>query len=379
MVACASLLAGVVVGGGGGQLVTGTLIPTPYCAGSEPAGASTPETRETREQLERAAGQGIVVRMEDRATPELVRAAGRGTIGGVVLFPPEGTAPAQLAIELAKLRRAALLGGVPAPIASIDQEGGIVKRLPALAPRTSPYEIGQGDDRSAARREGSATGADLAELGIDVNLAPVLDVPSSESQFMAPRAFGASREQVARLGVAFATAMQRRGVAATAKHFPGLGRAPLNTDFSPTSVAGSRAALRADLRPFVHAIDAGVRLVMVSSAVYPSLGSDMPAVLSPEIATGLLRDRLGFRGVSISDDLLAPALGYQGPGAAAQAGIAAKSAGMDLLLFARRDVGNVAAALARAARADRLDAQVLVDSCERIVELKGQVAATARP
>ena len=357
--ACLSALAGAVVGSDGGP-VAGTLIPTPYCETGGSAG------------LERAAGQGVVVRMEERATPELLRAARDGSIGGVVLFPPEGTPGERLARELARLRRAALLGGAPPPIASIDQEGGIVERLPALAPQVSPYAIGLSDDRSAARLEGSATGIQLAKLGIDVNLAPVLDVPSSGDQFMAPRAFGDSPEQVSRLGVAFAVAMQRHGVAATAKHFPGLGQAALNTDFAPTVVEASRGALRADLRPFADAADAGVRLVMVSSAAYPALGSDGPAVLSPEVVSGLLRGRLGFQGAVVSDDLLTPALSEAGT--PVQVALAAKAAGVDLLLFARRDVGDIAGALAGAADSGRLDPEALRSSCERVVALKDELS-----
>jgi beta-N-acetylhexosaminidase len=359
VVACVAAVTGAAVGGRGGEPVRGTALPSSYCQALSEAG------------LRRGAGQGVVVRMEGAVTPALLRAARSGAIGGVVLFPPPGTDPAGLASEIARLRRAAERGGVPQPIVSIDQEGGIVKRLPELAPGAAPPEIATGG-RAGALREGTATGADLRDLGIDVDLAPVLDVPLSSTQFMAPRAFGSDPAEVSDLGVEFALGLQAEGVAATAKHFPGLGRAPLNTDLSPTVVEAPAAELLRDARPFADAARAGVRLMMLSSASYPELGSPGPAVLEPGIVEGLLREELGFAGVTTSDDLLAPALGGGSP---AEVAAQAKGAGIDLLLFARSDVGDIAGELARAAGEGGIDRATIVASCERIVALKDELAA----
>jgi beta-N-acetylhexosaminidase len=319
-------------------------------------------------QLALVAGQSVVVRMEDQATDRLRDAARDGTIGGVILFPPTDIAGERLASELDELQKAARAGDNPPLLITIDQEGGAVERIPALPPQISPFTIAQNDDRSAATLEGRATGFQLRELGINVNLAPVLDVPSSDQQFMAPRAFGSTPEQVSRLGLAFAAGQRREAVAATAKHFPGLGTAIDNTDFAPTTVAASRRQLQRDLAPFRAAVEEGIDLVMVASASYPALGSRRPAVLAPGIATGLLREGMGYEGVTISDDLLAPGISASYP--PRQAALLASRAGVDLLLFAADHVGAVAAGLAADVRAGSLDEARLRESCTRVVALK---------
>ena len=196
----------------------------------------------------RVAGQSVMVRMEGRATDDLPHASARaGEIGGVVLFPPSDIAGERLAAELKRLQTAAREGNPRLPVA-IDQEGGIVERLPALPPQLSPYTIAQNDDRQAALLEGRATGFQLREIGIDVNLAPVLDVPLTEDQFMAPRAFGSTAQQVERLGLAFATGQRREAVAATAKHFPAsAGRSRTRTSHRRPSRHHGRACGRTSL------------------------------------------------------------------------------------------------------------------------------------
>ena len=325
-----------------------------------------------QQAVDRVAGQGVMVRMEGRATPALLAQARKGEIGGVVLFPPAEIAGERLADELGRLQAAAAAGNNPRLLVAIDQEGGIVERLPALPPQLSPYTIAQNDDRDAAVLEGRATGFQLRELGIDVNLAPVLDVPVSDAQFMAPRAFGSNPAQVSRLGLAFASGQRRESVAATAKHFPGLGRAAENTDLAPTAIATSRTGLRSDLAPFRAAIEQGIELIMLSSAAYPGLGSREPAVLAPEIATALLRDDLGFTGVTISDDLLAPGISTEYP--RREAAARASAAGVDVQLFAAEDAPGIASGLAAATGTGELDEQELRASCARVVDLKERLA-----
>ena len=320
----------------------------------------------------RVAGQGVMVRMEGRATPELLRQARTGEIGGVILFPPSDIAGERLAAELKRLQRAAAAGTNPRLLVAIDQEGGAVERLPALPPQVSPYTLAQNDDRQAAALEGRATGFQLRELGIDVNLAPVLDVPVSGDHFMTPRAFGVDPAQVSRLGIAFASGQRQEGVAATAKHFPGLGRAAENTDFAPTVIATSRAGMEGDLEPFRAAMAQQIDLVMLSSAIYPRLGSRQPAVLAPQVVSGLLREELGFAGVTISDDLLAPAIAAEHP--RREAAVLAAAAGVDVLLFAAENAPGIAAGLAAAANDGELDAPALRSSCGRVVALKERLA-----
>jgi beta-N-acetylhexosaminidase len=360
VVAATALIGGAVVGASAGGDDEGTAAVPGYC---DPT--VTPS-------VDLVAGQTVMVRMEAQATDELLDQARRGEIGGIVLFPPSDIAGDRLADEIKRVQSAAADGGNPRLLVAIDQEGGIVERLPALPPQLSPFTIAENNDRQAARLEGEATGFQLRELGIDVDLAPVLDVPATPEQFMAPRAFGSDPRQVADLGLAFASGLRREAVAATAKHFPGLGRAVENTDFAPTEVTASRAELRSDLRPFEEAIQREIELIMLSSASYPPLRSPGPAVLSPTVATGLLRDRLGFRGVAISDDLLAP--GISARFSPSQAAARASAAGVDVLLFAARDVTGIARRLTAGAQAGRLDEEALRASCNRVVALKDRLA-----
>src|SRR3954464_12801226 len=192
-------------------------------------------------------------------------------------------------------------GGPPPPplLIAIDQEGGGVKRLPG-PPEEAPSQM-----RSAAVAfaSGRATGRYLHGLGIGVDLAPVLDVPVSPYAFIYARAFSTDPATVSANGVAFAQGLGNGGVAGTVKHFPGLGRLGRSTDYGSGKVAASRTALAArDLAPFRAAIAGGVPLVMVGTAVYPAYDR-VPAACSPAIVNGLLRGTLGFRGVTMSDDL----------------------------------------------------------------------------
>ncbi len=326
--------------------------------------------------LARMAGQRVMVRMEARATRRLMRQARSGAIGGVILFPPPDVSGERLAAAIDAMQRAARAGGNPPLLVAIDQEGGIVERLPALPPQLSPFTLAQINRPASARLEGRATGFQLTEIGINVNLAPVLDVPSSAGQFMAPRAFGSTPDKVARLALAFAQGQRNEALASTAKHFPGLGRAIENTDFAPTTIDAPRSALMADIQPFTAAVDAGIELVMLSSASYPRLGGDgMPAVLSPTIVTELLRVQLGFTGVTISDDLLAPAIALVG--SRARTVVRAAAAGTDILLFAARAPEGVAGVLARALAAGALTEEAMRGSCARILDLKAAFAAGA--
>jgi beta-N-acetylhexosaminidase len=321
-------------------------------------------------------GQMLIVRMEDSATGELLQRAASGEIGGVIMFPSDGADPERLGDEVRKVRRASVHGeGEPALVA-IDQEGGDVERLPGLPPDRSPPALALDGVRAAAA-EGRATGAALRDLGIDVDLAPVLDVPADDGAFIASRAFSADPAEVATLGTAFGLGLQDEGVAATAKHFPGLGLASENTDLTPSSIDASRAELEPGLEPFLAAIDAGVDLVMVSNATYPALDPDHPASQSRRIVDGLLRGRLGYDGVVITDDIGAGALTGAGidEGAAA---VGAAKAGADLILTALTDGATAYEALRAAVHDGALSRARLVESCARTFALRQRLRSVFR-
>ena len=291
--------------------------------------------------------------------PALLRAIRRGQAAGVIFFTGNISSPAQLAAVSRELQQADASKRNPlrAPLLLMtDQEGGAVRRLPG-PPDLSEKQVGLAADPAAqARLAGTGAAANLRGAGLNVNLAPVLDVYAAAGNFIDQyeRSYSGHPGQVAALGADFIRAQQRGGVAAAAKHFPGLGRAARNqdTDLRPVTLPVPAAALRrVDERPYRAAIAARVRLVMVSWAVYPALDPSRPAGLSPRVVQGELRQRLGFRGVTITDALEAGALRRYGP--VARRGQLAAGAGMDLLLCSGHSVGEGQRAVAGLARAYR--------------------------
>jgi beta-N-acetylhexosaminidase len=224
-----------------------------------------------------------------------------------------------------------------------DQEGGQVRRLSG-APVLSEKQIGQSAHPAAAvKAAGSGAAANLRSVGMNVNLAPVLDVYRQAGDFIDQfgRSYSNHAHTVSWLGEDFIKAQQHAGVAATAKHFPGLGAATRSqdTDAGPVTLNLSAATIRAiDEAPYRAAIAAGVKLVMVSWAVYPALDRKNPAGLSPAIVGGELRTRLGFKGVTITDALEAGAL--RAFGTFGHRAVLAAGAGMDLVLCSEGSVGE---------------------------------------
>jgi beta-N-acetylhexosaminidase len=296
----------------------------------------------------------------------------------VIFFADNIASRSQLHAVAAQLDAAAEASPVKAPLLLMtDQEGGEVRRLPG-APVPSAKQIGaSAHPVSAARAAGRAAAKNLLAAGLDVNLAPVLDVYRAAGNFIDEfgRSFGMDPAVVGRLGAAFLHAEQAAGVASTAKHFPGLGAATRSqdTDARPVTLRLSRHAIRTvDERPYASAIAAGVKLVMLSWARYPALSGQRPAGLSKAIVQGELRRRLGFKGVTITDALEAGALrGYGGTGARA---VKAARAGMDLVLCASGDPaqgGAAVDALASAFKQGRLGATAFARAANRVLALRG--------
>jgi beta-N-acetylhexosaminidase len=286
--------------------------------------------------LRQLAGERIVVGLRGTAVgPRLRRAIAAGRIAGVVLFAenlPSRTAGRKLIRTLQRVRRPP---GLRDPLlVMVDQEGGLVKRVGG-APSASAAKMGTRGPAFSAR-QGRMTAANLRGLGINVNLAPVLDVARPGRVIAATeRGFGSTAARVSATATPFARALQAGGVAATGKHFPGFGAARENTDFAVERIGLSKSELRrVDERPYEAFAAAGGDLVMLSTAVYPAFSSQ-PAAFTRAIATGELRDRLGFRGVSITDALETPAVDHFG--GPVRGGLAAAGAGADLLLFTHLD------------------------------------------
>jgi beta-N-acetylhexosaminidase len=310
---------------------------------------------------------GALYHPPSRAFLDRVRS---GRMTGVLLMG-HWRSTAQIAAATRQLQQAACRAGEPLLVAT-DQEGGRVRRLPWAAPSVAPAAIGSPE---RAEDEAAAAAAALRRAGVDVDLAPVADTPSGHS-FLGERAFSRSPAVVGRLATAFVDGLQLSGIAATAKHFPGLGAARTSTDEGPVTVRADAAALRRGLRPFRRAVDAHVRLVMVSSASYPALDrSGLPAVYSRTIVEGLLRGNLGFDGVIVTDALDAPAAAR-----ISHPATHAIAAGTDLLLYTSEAASERgwATLVADARKYPRLRGR-LAESADRIAALKDWLAGAGGP
>lgn len=257
-------------------------------------------------QVENQVGSHLLVGFQGVTLDEELRTIIREfRIGGVVLFKRNIESAEQLHTLLEESQCYALETlGRPLWVA-IDQEGGLVQRLiPPFTHLPSARELAsQGPE--AVRRWSRKAALDLRALGIQNNLAPVLDVlPEGNKHFMDTRCLGSDPRLVAELGKLWIQGLQNHGVSATAKHYPGLGQAESDPHhYAPVIQWRDNDAMERDLLPFREAVHAGVHCVMTSHALYPHLDADWPATLSPAINHTWLRQRLGFQGVLLSDDM----------------------------------------------------------------------------
>lgn len=324
------------------------------------------------------AGQRIISSYPGLTPPaKLLDDITAGNTAGVIFFGENISSPTQIAGVVAQLRQAAANSPIRVPLLLMtDQEGGLVRRLPG-APAMSAKQIGQSaDPAGAATAAGTGAGQNLAGVGMNVNLAPVLDVYYTTGNFIDQfqRSYSNNPNVAASCGRAFIAAQQATGVAATAKHFPGLGSATKNqnTDTGPVTLTTSLSKLRhTDEVPYPLAVAAGVKLVMLSWAIYTALDPHLPAGMSPTVIGRELRSRNGYTGVTITDALEAGALNAFG--STAQRAIAAAGAGMDLILCSARDLTQAettTAALATALGNSQLDPVAFNDAVNRVTALR---------
>jgi beta-N-acetylhexosaminidase len=328
------------------------------------------------------AGQRVIFSYPGLTPPaSLLDQISAGEAGGVIFFGENITSLAQIAAVVAQLKEAHDASPVRSPLLLMtDQEGGIVRRLPG-EPVLSEKQIGESaDPAEEAAQAGNGAGENLAGVGMNLNLAPVLDVYRQAGNFDDEfgRSYSMDPDVCAECGAAFVTAQQPLRIAATAKHFPGLGAATVdqNTDLGPVTLDVPLSDLRSiDEVPFRAAIAAGVRLVMTSWAVYPALDPELPSGLSPTIVGDELRRRLRFRGVTITDALEAGAIAAFG--SPAQCSVLAARAGMDVLLCSARDVSegqDTVAALADALQHRALDPGHFDIALRRVLALRDSLA-----
>jgi beta-N-acetylhexosaminidase len=328
--------------------------------------------------LRRLADAILIPPFPGHDAPPWVLGALGGGLAGVTLFGPNVESPAQLSALTAALR-----GATAAPVIAIDEEGGDVTRIAHR--RGSPYPgnaaLGAIDDPALTEAVYAALGADLAELGVSLNLAPAVDVNSAaDNPVIGTRSFGSDTALVARHAAAAVTGLQSAGIAACAKHFPGHGSTQLDTHHVLATVEASPGLLRErDLPPFAAAIAAGVRAIMPGHLRVPELTGDLPASLSPAALTGLLRGELGFTGVIVSDGLEMRAVRdvYGIP----EAAVLAVLAGTDLLCLGRDQdqqmYASVREALIEAVRSGRMAGERLEQAAARVAELRSWTSAAA--
>ena len=331
---------------------------------------------------QQAAGQRVIFSYPGLTPPSsLLQQIRDGEAAGVIFFKENISSKAQIAAVAQQLREAQAQSPVSAPLLlMVDQEGGLVRRLPG-EPTMSAKQVGQSADPvAAAESAGTGAGQNLASVDMNVNLAPVLDVFYTSGNFIdsSQRSFSSSASTVAACGSAFIAAQQATGVAATAKHFPGLGAATKsqNTDLGPVTLKVSLATLRAkDEAPYPAAIQAGVKLVMLSWATYTALDRRRPAGLSATVVQNELRSRLGYQGVTVTDALEAG--GLKAFGSTGQRAVTAASAGMDLILSAARSVvegQSATTALASALDSRKLDATTFNAALDRVTALRNSLS-----
>jgi beta-N-acetylhexosaminidase len=328
------------------------------------------------------AGQRVIFSYSGTTVPtSLLNQISAGEAAGVIFFGGNISSDSQIASAIDQLVAANAESPVQAPLLLMtDQEGGEVRRLSG-APTMSEKEIGESSNPTAeATSAGTGAGQNLAGVGMNVNLAPVLDVYRTAGDFddQYQRSYSTDPTVCGECGAAFITAQQKTGVAATGKHFPGLGAATASedTDDVPVTLNVSLSDLRnIDELPYTYAISAGVKLVMVSWAIYPALDANFPAGLSSTIVQGELRSRLGFTGVTITDALEAGAL--ENFGSDPVRAVSAAQAGMDLILCSAQSVSQgqgVVSQLAESLQNGELDASDFNAAVSRITTLRNSLA-----
>ncbi|WP_231633111.1 beta-N-acetylhexosaminidase [Numidum massiliense] len=297
-------------------------------------------------------------------------------VGGIILFARNIGTPSDVLRLTSDLQAVAKQTAQPNPLLiAIDQENGAVRRLgkgPTLFPGN--MLLGAIDEPEATRAVARATGAELKALGINMNLAPVLDVNNNpHNPVIGVRAFGEDPEKVSTHGTAAIAGYREAGVLATAKHFPGHGDTHTDSHLALPTIAHDLERLeRVEFVPFKRGIQAGVECVMVAHVYFPALepGKDVPATLSRAVVTGLLREKMGFSGVVTTDCLEMKAIS-EGIGTA-EGALRALKAGCDILMVSHTAHEQKAAIerIVQAVEQGELAEEILDAAVARVLNMK---------
>src|SRR3954467_638067 len=363
-VAFVALVVGIAVGAGGDSGSPGALpakVKPPQHAVAKARGLS----------LERQIGEVLMIAFHGTTPPGYVqRALRQGRAGGVILFRANVPSPAVTRALTRRLQRS----GRHSVLIATDQEGGSIRILPWAAPVPSQ---GATPTLVEAKRQATQAAKDLTAAGVNVTLAPVADVGGPGS-VMSGRAFPGGSADVSALTSAAVSGYRGTKVAATLKHFPGLGEAGTNTDDGPVSISSPRAALATrDLAPFQAGIKAGAPLVMASHAVYTGLDPKNIASQSKPILTTLLRRDLGFEGVVITDSMEAAAVLRRS--SLELAALRSVAAGADMLLLTGPgSFPRVYRQLLAGAKQSEKFRSRIAEAAARVIALKRSLGLTGR-
>ncbi len=299
-------------------------------------------------------------------------------LGGVILFRENVVSTEQSARLVSDYQDAAEKFGL---LVTIDQEGGIITRLQSGTDMPGSMAIGATRSPEVAYNAGNAIGEELASLGINMNLAPVMDVNNNpDNPVIGVRSFGEDPELVADMGIAYTKGLQAAGVAATAKHFPGHGDTAVDSHLGLPKVPHDKERLKEiELYPFQKGMEEGIDAIMTAHVTFPEIDGTkavsrktgkeiaIPATLSYKVLTELMREEMGYEGVITTDAMNMKAIAdHFGP---VDAAISAVKAGTDIILM---PVGleEVAAGLLRAVKTGEISEERVEESVGRILTLK---------
>jgi beta-N-acetylhexosaminidase len=381
-----ALIAGLMASActGGGKKPTPP-VSTPPVAETPPKPAEQPAARTVdwwmqQLSLEEKVGQLFWFGLPEAATtPEAEQLVKEGKAGGFIFFARQGNDPEQLRKMTGRLQALAAERERPTPglVISVDHEGGIVQRWGPPYFTTWPGNMAIGATRSEAYAEqvAAAMAQELSSVGVTMNLAPDSDVNNNPANpVIGVRSYGEDPELVARLATAAIKGTQGQQVSATAKHFPGHGDTAIDTHLELPSVNHPLERLeKVELVPFKAAIAAGVDVIMSAHILFPAVATDgHPATLSQPVIQGLLKDKLGFKGVAVTDAIEMKAItsnyGLE------RALVMAIQAGVDVLLvtesFAKQ--ASFHAQIVQAVKDGRITEARLNDAVRRNLELKAK-------
>ena len=321
--------------------------------------------------LEEKIGQMIISQ-----NPEKVREL---SLGGLILMGKDmGTLEEtrELVLSLKEDEKT----GVPRILAT-DQEGGVVQRLAGISDFYETtgfseipemYEIGRTGDLELARETGKEIAAQVKAVGLNMTFAPVLDIYSNpQNTVIGTRSFSAEAETVAEMGVSLERGIEEGGVVGVYKHFPGHGDTAVDSHYNLPVIEKSLEELEEEeLVPFRAAVEAGAKMIMVGHISLPEITGDrMPASLSREIITGILREKLGFSGLVVTDGMNMGAIvnNY----ADGEAAVLAVKAGVDLILMPIDEEGAVSA-VKEAVKRGEITEKEITERVRKIVEFRAE-------